>query len=318
MSNPIVRCVLVLLVALGAAPGAGAVAAAAVDSVVYVFKAGRYAKVGRLTALHADDLKYATRAETIDGLFALAQAENRVSDIDAIQLAAKYGRVKSGDTLLLTCLKVRACNPDSFLTVAQKSRLHADVIRRNPSWNPTQVDHAVGAIAEQVMDRYFRGSGWTPVPGQVGRQGFDGLYIKQENGIVREVLIAESKYNTSTLKGTKYGSQMSQEWVRKKLLALQLQNPGEDVYQQIDRFAENGVYRAVLWHLRVDDEALYVTISKVKSKEGSVQIAEAVGTDVEELGLSSTQTVRFADPENRFQRDLLQWYEEALDAVAGT
>ena len=58
----------------------------------YVFRAGSYTKVGRLAVLHADDLKYATRAQNIDGLLMLAQAENRLASIDAVDALQLYKR----------------------------------------------------------------------------------------------------------------------------------------------------------------------------------------------------------------------------------
>jgi len=76
-----------------------------------------------------------------------------------------------------------------------------------------------------MMVRYFEHSGWTRIDGQVGRTGFDGLFVKYEDGVIKDVLIAESKYNTSTLQSTNFGVQMSEEWIRRKMVEIKARFP---------------------------------------------------------------------------------------------
>jgi hypothetical protein len=308
------RAIVTLVACCLAAPAfAGGVAA--IGAVPTVFKAGRYSKVARLATLHADDLRYASKADNIDGLLALAQAENRLDAVDALQLSARFNPIDSGDLLLLTCIRSQACDPERFLGIAQTSKLHAEVVRRNPGLNPSQAAQQVGVVTERLMDRYFLSSGWTRVEGQVGRAGFDGLYVKRERAVVKDVLIAESKYNTSLLDMTNYGMQMSDHWTRRKIVELKARFPNQPIYDDIARYIENGSYRAVLWNLKVDDKALYVKVSKIKTKGGDVEIVDSLGTDVADLWTHPTNTIPFDSARKGFEARVVGWYRAELDAI---
>jgi hypothetical protein len=297
-----------------ALPSYGA-STALLEPLEYVFRAGKYVKPARLTTLAIKDLSYASKADNVVGLLELASAENRVDPIEMLQLSKTYRLTKDGDVLLLTCLRNAQCQPATFVEIAKTSRLHAEIVTRDPSLGSVQVTHAVGDVTEHLMDRYFRSSGWTRVEGQVGRAGFDGLYVKRDEGVVKDVLIAESKYNTSPLGTTNHGIQMSDDWTRRKIVELKSQFPDQPIYGDIERYIESGSYRAVLWNLKVDDDALYVKISKVKSKGGGVEIADAAGTDVETLSSPFTNNIKFNAPSNRFEERVLGWYREELNAI---
>ena len=204
---------------------------------INVFKAGSYTKTGAsLSTLVVKDLRYASKAENVAGLLDLAQNENRIDTLKAMQLSGSFSSLHRGDELLLTCLKNAKCQPDSVYAIAKNSDIHADVLARNSALGATQVNDAVGAINESLMLRFFTSSGWKAVDGQVGRTGFDGLLVKvDDSGSVRDLLIVESKFNTSALKSTNHGTQMSDEWVRRKIQALRSQAPENDTYRQIDR-----------------------------------------------------------------------------------
>jgi hypothetical protein len=165
------------------------------------------------------------------------------------------------------------------------------------------------------MDRYFQNSGWTRVEGQVGRQGIDGLYVKREGGVVKDLLIAESKYNTSLLGTTNHGTQMSEEWIRRKLFELRAAYPQQAIYSDIERYVDAGAYRAVLWNLKVDDEALFIKVSKVKSKAGTVEIADAAGTDVADLWRHPTNRIPLNGARKGFEAQVAGWYRAELDAI---
>lgn len=49
------------------------------------------------------------------------------------------------------------------------------------------------------MHKFYTNSGWIKIEGEVGRNGIDGLYYQKKNGVIREVLVAESKWNKSRL-----------------------------------------------------------------------------------------------------------------------
>ncbi len=62
-----------------------------------------------------------------------------------------------------------------------------------------RLNHVNGHAAECVMHKFYTNSGWTQIEGEIGRNGIDGLYYKKKKGTIREVLVAESKWNTSKL-----------------------------------------------------------------------------------------------------------------------
>jgi len=276
----------------------------------FMFKAGDYVAVTRLAGLSAKDLRHANRLENINGLLELAANENRIDTIQMLQLPRSYVSVADGDRMLLACLQNAMCQPDKFLVVLNTSRLHADVVKRNPGLGLVQVNHAVGAFTENLMIRYFEHSGWTRIDGQVGRTGFDGLFVKYEDGVIKDVLIAESKYNTSILQSTNFGVQMSEEWIRRKMVELKARFPNEDIYMKIAPFIEAGAYRTVLWNLKIEEDALKIGISKVKSKGGTVVIDGAEGSEH-----PFTNSIKFKEPHNKFEKQVLGWYNDELTAI---
>ena len=81
------------------------------------------------------------------------------------------------------------------------------------------------------MDEYFKKSGWEKIQGEVGVNGIDGLYVKRDkDGNITNVLMSESKYNTSQLGDTKDGKQMSKDWIIKKLDNLEKAYPDNQDY----------------------------------------------------------------------------------------
>ena len=286
----------------------------------YVFKAGTYQKAGRLVSLSATDLRFASKVENIHGLLELAEQEHRIDPIQMMQLSRSFSSTSHGDSLLLTCLRNTKCQPDKFqpaefLKAVNTSKLHEEVVIRNPGLGLVQASHVVGALNENLMIRYFKFSGWTRVEGQVGRTGFDGLFVKYENGVIKDVMIVESKYNTSQLQSTNHGLQMSEQWVRRKMVELKEHFPNDDVYEKIDKFIQAGSYRAVLWNLKVEDDALKIGLGKVKSKGGMVDIEVAKGTDIEGLSSPFTNSIKLNAPRNKFEEQVLSWYNDELAAV---
>ena len=85
-----------------------------------------------------------------------------------------------------------------------------------------------GASAECVMHYFYTSTGWTQIEGEVGRNGIDGLYYKENRGLIKEVLVAESKWNKARLGRSgkdKLIYQMSQEWILNTLIRLQKYKP---------------------------------------------------------------------------------------------
>jgi hypothetical protein len=176
------------------------------------------------------ELLHASKAANIEGLLALANGERRLNldEMAKLQAWERYNAIVDGDLLLLRCLKQTACEPLTCAGIARISDLHREVLLRSPASNLAQVNQAVGSVSEQVMIRHFESTGWTQISGQVGRSGIDGLFVKRNaEGIVREVLAVESKYNTGTLQPTQHGQQMSREWMDKKIRNLRSRQPDE-------------------------------------------------------------------------------------------
>jgi len=140
-----------------------------------------------------------------------------------------------------------------------------------PLFNKTQPQLNIinGASTECIMHRFYTNSGWRQIEGEVGRNGIDGLYYKKKHDVIREVLVAESKWNTSRLglsgKG-KTVKQMSQEWVIRTLNHLQKYKPVPE-YASILKLVKNGQYRARLFRLKpVGKESIQISIYKIKNK----------------------------------------------------
>ena len=126
-----------------------------------------------------------------------------------------------------------------------------------------------GASAECVMHQFYTKSGWVQVEGEIGRNGIDGLYYKKKNGVIKDVLVAESKWNTSRLGKSgknKAVKQMSQEWVLRTMDKLIRKMPS-DTYLTLKRFIENDQYRARLFRLKPkSNNTIQISIYKIKNK----------------------------------------------------
>jgi len=299
-----------LILAFQGAQSAGyAVAERGVEA---VFKAGKYKRSAQLVVLGANDLSHASKAENIHGLLELAEAENRIDTVHMLQYSRLYSKMDGGDHLLLTCLKVSSCNPEQFLKIRATSGLHAEIALRRPDLGMVQVGHAVGAINENLMVRFFTSSGWESVPGQIGRQGIDGLFVKREGGLIKEVMVVESKYNTSMLQPTNHGIQMSEQWVKRKIFELKTAYPNNRDYVAIGRFVDSGSYRAILWNLKVEDGALMVGLKKVRSKGGSIDISPVDVKDQENSAALLIKEIKILQPKNDFESEFVGWYKREL------
>lgn len=141
------------------------------------------------------------------------------------------------------------------------------------SINPTHIQPLLniinGASAECVMHKFYTSNGWTQIEGEVGRNGIDGLYYKKKHNVIREVLVAESKWNTSRLDFSgknKTVKQMSKEWVLKTMDKL-VKKMDNDTYRTIRKLISHDQYRARLFRLKpIGKESIQITIYKTKNK----------------------------------------------------
>ena len=288
--------------------GVGVVAAAGKG-----FKAGNYYnRTATVATLSRAELKYATKIENIDGMLTLASAERRWNLDETFKLQAweRYNAIPDGDLLLLRCLKEPKCEPLACADIARLSDLHREVLLRQPARNLTQVNQAVGDISEQVMIRHFESTGWTRIEGQVGRSGIDGLFVKRNaDGVVREVLAVESKYNTSALQPTNHGQQMSREWVAKKLQNLRERQPDEATYRNVEELVNGGYYRARLWTMRVDKGEIQINLQRVRS--ASDKVDELIGDPGTRVSVPP-EVIRISAPKNSFEKTIADAYQQAL------
>ena len=269
-------------------------------------------KTARLATLTARDLRYASRSENVDGLLSRAVLEGRIDQLSAMRVLGPYASLNSGDLLLLQCLKTPGCAPLDCITVAGRSDLHAQVLLRRPELNPALVNHAVGHISEQVMITHFEASGWSRLEGQVGRGGIDGLFIKRtKEGAIRDVLIVESKYNTSALKPTNHGTQMSRDWVLKKLEDLRSRYPDDSDYPVISRYVERGIYRSRLWSMNVQEGSMKLELTRIHSKSDVVELGGGAADRIPQPSAS----ISIASPGSERDRMIVRRYRLELDKI---
>lgn len=157
------------------------------------------------------------------------------------------------------------------------------------------------------MNKYFISSNWTKIETEeVGRNGIDGLFIKKDsNGLIRDLLIVESKYNKSGLQDTEHGQQMTKQWILKKLMNLQNKYPDNKDYIQIEKFVQHDTYRAMLWNLKLDNNILIFDLVKLNDKNVKMEKIDLVGGEKFKINQSNNSFIDLNNPENDFQKILL-------------
>ncbi len=160
-----------------------------------------------------------------------------------------------------------------------------------------------GYSAECVMHRFYTNSGWTQIEGEIGRNGVDGLYYKKKKGTIREVLVAESKWNKSRLGRSgrnKTIKQMSQEWVLRTLERLQKYQPLPE-YDSIKKLVQHDQYRARLFKMfPLGENQVQIHIYKIKNKG-----VKNFDTFME----STLKPIAIGQPRNKFESDVLESYD---------
>ena len=159
-----------------------------------------------------------------------------------------------------------------------------------------------GASTECVMHKFYTNSGWIQIEGEIGRNGIDGLYYKQKNNTIKEVLVAESKWNTSRLGKSgknKAVKQMSQEWVLRTMNKLIKKMPS-DTYKTLRRFIENNQYRARIFRLKPKaNNTIQISIYKIKNK-GLKAFEKIKDTQLKPIDISNHR--------NSFETQMIQAY----------
>ena len=168
-----------------------------------------------------------------------------------------------------------------------------------------------GYATECMMHKFYTNTGWIQIEGEVGSNGIDGLYYKKKNGVIREVLVAESKWNTAKLGRSgknKLLKQMSQDWVLKTLDKLQKHRYKAE-YEPIKKLIQHNQYRARLFKMSPKgDDQFQIIIYKIKNK-GSNSYETFVESTLNPITLNA--------PNNNFDVMMLDAFntcrEEALN-----
>lgn len=161
-----------------------------------------------------------------------------------------------------------------------------------------------GSSTECVMHKFYTNSGWIQIEGEIGRNGIDGLYYKKKGNIIKEVLVSESKWNTSRLGLSGKGKtirQMSQEWVIRTIVRLQKYRPLTE-YDSILKLVKNGQYRARLFRMKpIGENAIQITIYKIKNK-GMQTFNKIMDTKLRPIDINA--------PRNSFEQAMIKAYNE--------
>jgi len=161
-----------------------------------------------------------------------------------------------------------------------------------------------GYATECVMNHFYTTTGWIRIEGEVGRNGIDGLYYKLDHGNIKEILVAESKWNKSRLGRSGKGKllkQMSKKWVLKTLDRLIKYKPLPK-YQTIKKLIQNNQYRARLFRLAPrGKDKVFITIHRLKNKGDN---------DFSKIIESNLKPMKMGNPRNSFERKILEEYNE--------
>lgn len=183
----------------------------------------------------------------------------------------------------------------------------------------------LGDAAEGLMQDFFVRSGWEPIQGQIGRQGFDGLFVKRDNsGNIRDVLSVESKHNTSKL-GTNLvcgETQMSYKWHLCKIDSLierseQSNNTRmtRDLKQIRSQIVSRNYRARILNTVLSSNGELSIGISRINSRDGDVSIEPLSGGEKYKLQYTENQKINLSNPKNQFQRQIADNYFKQVDAA---
>lgn len=193
-----------------------------------------------------------------------------------------------------------------------KDTLKEKIKEQVPDANDANINKIKGNISEKLMDWYFQNTGWEKLEGEVGCNGIDGLYVKRDkDGNIKQILICESKYNTSQLGETNNGTQMSKEWIQAKLDALQKANPDNKDYAAIKEMVNEDKYRARIFRLKEIDGELKIEIAKVDSNGSEVAVTELNGK--ENYKINKIPSIDLQNPDGKFQSKVADAYENIAD-----
>ncbi|MFY4805305.1 hypothetical protein [Aliarcobacter butzleri] len=273
-------------------------------------------KTKPLASITQKDLSLCTKTENIQNLQENALNSNRLKYSEIGNNIKKFNSMDKGDILFLKCLKEKECNLETFAINLERSDLHRQIAIKNPSVNIGRLNKVIGNLNENLMNKYFISSKWTKIEGEVGNNGIDGLFIKRnQDGIIKEVLFVESKYNKSGLIKTNFGEQMSKEWLLKKVDNLKQKHPNNTDYIAIEKYINNGSYRSLLWNLKVENNHLIFDVSKLQDKSGKILKERLTGGEKLKINQQDNGNIDLKNPKNSFQENMSSIFKEELKGI---
>jgi len=183
-----------------------------------------------------------------------------------------------------------------FATVLFSSTSH--VMRDNKIQGRLNIVN--GYASECLMHQFYTSTGWIKIEGEVGRNGIDGLYYKKKNGQVTQVLVSESKWNTSKLNQNKLIKQMSKVWILSAMDKLRKYKPLPE-YNSIQRLIKNDQYRARLFKV-IPEGKKGINISIYTLKNKGLYTFDT-------LMERKLDTIDLKIPQNSFEKKMLKVYD---------
>jgi hypothetical protein len=274
-----------------------------------------------------------SKNEQVGFLIERARQTGKVSVGRSLWLQKQFSAMPDGEKILLNCLKGSKCNPENaakrvdayksingafpnlqVASMISKDDLYYRLAIKNPNLTQTQLKLKAGSVAENLMDKNFNKSGWVKLEGEVGRNGFDGLYVildKRDNVI--KSMIVESKYGDAVLKSTVDGSlQMSKQWSLKKVDALLKKYPNDHKYKQVREHILKDSSKYRIYRLKVNDNKLHQSIEKITPQEKSVSISKLSGADKYNANYSENSIIDLALPKGNYQKGILESYNKSF------
>lgn len=270
----------------------------------------------RVSDITFQHLLRSSKVDNVTTLLDKAKLQQIITLSDQIKYAKQFKDTLNGDQVLLTCLKSPSCNLDESLKIANASELHNKVFINGAPLTLATANKMVGNITENLMHKSFTRSGWQQLNGEIGVNGFDGLYVKRNGrGAITEVLIAESKYNKSGLNETQRGIQMSSDWVKDKIANLINKYPEDDDYKAIETFIKNGKYRSLLWNVKVEGDSLLLDVKRVHSRGSSIEKQKLIGGDNINPTYEKNRIISLEAPTNSYQTMMVENFFNQLSKL---
>lgn len=270
-----------------------------------------------IKTLKFSKLSYASKSDNISELMRMAATEKRISFTDQIKYSNLFNKLDNGDSLLLACLKKKSCDlEETALLMQGKSELHQMAFIRCVPTNKQQLDKDVGSISEDVMHASYKNSGWSRLPSEINGRGIDGLYVKtNKDGVVVDVLIAETKYRSSPLGYTKDGKQMSHEWVLSRASQLKEKYPDNQSYRTIEKHVKEKNYRAQLFNIDVHENKMSINVTNIHSKGVDASRVSVSGGSHTLQTYQNNRIIDISNPSSPYHQSLVTQLEASLKKI---